>query len=147
MEWNQVTEHMEYESSEMLQIAAIGFTKTYSAKRKYTRTIRQKHIEKINACTYKLLKMSQKTLEEAVPIEQVMNEFYQKFPKFQVMIVWSRDAYELLKYNSNAYGYKMPRHRVVVLQEILQDIRLKGKKKIGRAGVLSINIFRRDLHA
>ena len=62
-----------------------------------------------------------------------MNEFYQKFPKFQVMIVWSRDAYELLKYNSNAYGYKMPRHRVVVLQEILQDIRLKGKKKIGRA--------------
>ena len=138
VEWNQIKDQMECESSEMLQIAAIGFTKRYSGKRKYTRTIRPKHIEKIKACTYKLLKMSPKTLEEAVPMEQVMNEFYQKFPKFQVVIVWSRDAYELLKYNSSAYGYKMPRHRVVVLQELLQDIRPKGKKKMG---------FQKALHA
>ena len=47
------------------------------------------------------------------------------------MLCGQNETYELLKIRTDKYGISMPRHRVIVLQQLLMQIAGDGKKVIG----------------
>lgn len=53
------------------------------------------------------------------------------FPKYKYVVVWTKDTYELFKRGMDTYGYSMPRHRVIVFQEVLMHIASDGVNQIG----------------
>ena len=61
--------------------------------------------------------------------EIVLQKIKMSFPKYKYVVVWTKDTYELLKMDT--YGYSMPRHRVIVFQEVLMHIASDGVNQIG----------------
>ena len=53
------------------------------------------------------------------------------FPNYKYIVVWTNETYELLKRRTDKYGISMPRHRVIILQQLLMQIAGDGKKVIG----------------
>ena len=59
------------------------------------------------------------------------------FPKFKYIVVWTKDTYDLFIRSAKQAGIKLPRHRVLVLQDIIGLIATSGKKRIGFEMVLT----------
>lgn len=53
------------------------------------------------------------------------------FPKFRYAVVWTRDTYDLFLRSAKQAGIKLPKHRVLVLQDIIGFIATSGREKIG----------------
>lgn len=122
IEWNQAANVLDLQQCEIIQIAGIGCLSDYTIERKIFRVVKPKQLDTVKKSTYKLLHLSEKVLSEANPLEVVMNSFFQTFPEYEIMVVWSQDAYDLFEYNIKALGYKMPKHQVVILQEIIGTV-------------------------
>lgn len=63
--------------------------------------------------------------------ETVLQKVKMSFPEYKYVVVWTKDTYDLLKRGMDTYGLAMPRHKVVVLQQILMHIAGDGMNQIG----------------
>ena len=51
--------------------------------------------------------------------EEVMEIVHLCFPVYRYLVVWTRDTYDLFRRDMKECGMVMPKHRVVVLQDVL----------------------------
>ena len=63
--------------------------------------------------------------------ETVLKNMNISFQNYKYIVVWTNETYELLKRRTDKYGISMPRHRVIILQQLLMQIAGDGKKVIG----------------
>ncbi|CBL13236.1 hypothetical protein RO1_28240 [Roseburia intestinalis XB6B4] len=87
--------------------------------------------EKYNPDTLVLSHSTLKSVMQANSEEIVLQKIKMSFPKYKYVVVWTKDTYELFKRGMDTYGYSMPRHRVVVFQEVLMHIASDGVNQIG----------------
>lgn len=62
---------------------------------------------------------------------EVFKRVNQSFPKYKYVVVWTLSTYELFECSMNKAGIKMPRHKVLVLQDILSTVALSKGQNIG----------------
>ena len=94
--------------------------------------------EKYNPDTLVLSHSTLKSVMQANSEEIVLRKVKMSFPKYKYVVVWTKDTYELFKRGMDTYGYSMPRHRVIVFQEVLMHIASDGVNQIGFERALNI---------
>lgn len=62
------------------------------------------------------------TLSNAATKETVLNKFFLSFNNIKTIIVWNRCAYELFVHNASRMGIKIRNHKLIVVQELIEQI-------------------------
>lgn len=127
VEWNQITEETDYVKNEILQMAVIGCSFDYLKKMRMAKMIKPHDVDAITQTTYKLLGISKVAIENAKPAEVVFDNFLRTFEGFKVVVVWNIDSYNLFKNQAESLGFKLPKHKVVELQDVIFTL-VKGIK-------------------
>ena len=58
IEWNKITESLDLQNSEIIQLAGIGCSSEYHIENKFSRIVKPEHIDLVKKDTYKLLHLS-----------------------------------------------------------------------------------------
>ena len=141
IEWNQTPGTKDIEDREPIQIGIIGTDEFMNIKKSFFRAMRLSAEEKYNPDVLSLSHSSLKAVMQAKSEKVVLRKINSLFPQYRYVVVWTNDTYELLKREMDAYGYLMPKHRIIVFQEVLTQIATDGKNRIGferalmRAGI------------
>ena len=84
-----------------------------------------------NPDTFKVSHVTCESSMQANSEEVILQKMLSTFPKFTYLVVWTQDTYELFRRGMKTYGFSIPRHKVVILQDILMHIAGDGKGPIG----------------
>lgn len=122
MEWNQLNNQFNISEDEILEISAICADEDFKNKKTFFSIVKPEHIEYVNKRTLTFLKLGESVLASSSPIEEVIHKFNKAFPKFNIMVVWNRGTYDLFINAIRQNGITLPRHKVIVLQELLTVI-------------------------
>lgn len=131
IEWNQTPETNGIEDREPIQIGVVATDESMNLKKSFSGTMRLSSEEKYNPDTLVLSHSTLKSVMQANSEEIVLRKIKMSFPKYKYVVVWTKDTYELFKRGMDTYGYSMPRHRVIVFQEVLMHIASDGVNQIG----------------
>lgn len=85
----------------------------------FFRLIRPEHPRLLNQQTVKLLQVGNTLLSQANTCSDVLHEVVDQFPRFGLLVIWSREAYDILVEKLHAYGLSLPTRRIIILQEFL----------------------------
>ena len=141
IEWNQTPGTNVIEDREPIQIGIVATDEELNLKKSFSRAMRLRSEENYNPDTLALSHLSLNSVMQANSEETVLQKVKMSFPKYKYVVVWTKDTYNLLKRGMDVYGLAMPRHKVVVLQQILMHIASDGINQIGferalkRAGI------------
>ena len=131
IEWNQTPGTNGIEDREPIQIGVVATDESMNLKKSFSRAMRLSSEEKYNPDTLVLSHSTLKSVMQANSEEIVLRKIKMSFPKYKYVVVWTKDTYELFKRGMDTYGYSMPRHRVIVFQEVLMHIASDGVNQIG----------------
>ena len=131
IEWNQTPGTNGIEDREPIQIGVVATDESMNLKKSFSRAMRLSSEEKYNPDTLVLSHSTLKSVMQANSEEIVLRKVKMSFPKYKYVVVWTKDTYELFKRGMDTYGYSMPRHRVIVFQEVLMHIASDGINQIG----------------
>ena len=131
IEWNQTPGTNGIEDREPIQIGVVATDESMNLKKSFSRAMRLSSEEKYNPDTLVLSHSTLKSVMQANSEEIVLQKIKMSFPKYKYVVVWTKDTYELFKRGMDTYGYSMPRHRVIVFQEVLMHIASDGVNQIG----------------
>ena len=109
----------------------VATDESMNLKKSFSRAMRLSSEEKYNPDTLVLSHSTLKSVMQANSEEIVLQKIKMSFPKYKYVVVWTKDTYELFKIGMDTYGYSMPRHRVIVFQEVLMHIASDGVNQIG----------------
>lgn len=141
IEWNQPPGTTNLEEREPIQIGIVATDEEMNLKKAFSRGIRLSSPENCNPETLTLTHTTLNNVMQGNSEEEVLQRMNMTFPKYKYIVVWTNDTYELLKKGMDKYGLVMPRHRVIVFQQILMNIANNGVKRVGfeialkRAGI------------
>lgn len=122
MEWNQLNNQFNLSEDEILEIAAVYVDKDLINDKTFFKIVKPEHIENVSKKTLTFLRLGINILEVALPIEIIVDKFIKKFSEFDIVVVWNRDTYDLFTNATKLCGITLPKHKVIVLQELLSDI-------------------------
>lgn len=128
IEWNQTPGTLGIEDREPIQIGIIATDENMNPMKSLSKAMRLSSEEKYNPNTLAISHVTLSAVMQANSEEAVWEKVRISFPKYRYIVVWTNDTYELLKRGMAAYGFAMPRHRVIVLQKILMRISTDGKQ-------------------
>lgn len=131
IEWNQTPGTNGIEDREPIQIGVVATDESMNLKKSFSGAMRLSSEEKYNPDTLVLSHSTLKSVMQANSEEIVLRKIKMSFPKYKYVVVWTKDTYELFKRGMDTYGYSMPRHRVIVFQEVLMHIASDGVNQIG----------------
>lgn len=131
IEWNQTPGTNGIEDREPIQIGVVATDEELNLKKSFSRAMRLSSEKKYNPDTLALSHSSLNSVMQANSEEIVLQKVKMSFPKYKYVVVWTKDTYDLLKRGMDNYGLAMPRHKVVVLQQILMHIASDGINPIG----------------
>lgn len=131
IEWNSASKTYDNTKDEILEMAFVAFSEDFKIEKKFARIVKPEHIDQVSKETLQLLHLSKKTLEDAKEISIILEKFQKTFQQFEILIVWNKAAYHLLIENMETEKFKLPKHRVVVLQDVLSALSGNNKGKIG----------------
>lgn len=137
MEWNQKSGTKDLEGREPIQIGLLGADVYLEDTKLFSKGIRLADVNTLTEETCKVTHASVDTVMRANSLEEVFKRVKMSFPKFKYIVVWTKDTYDLFIRSAKQAGIKLPRHRVLVLQDIVGLIATSGKKKIGFEMVLT----------
>ena len=141
IEWNQKAGTTDPEGAEPLQIAIIGTDNNLEYKKRFSKRIRLSDIDTFNEDSCKVMHLTKDKALEGKTEEEIFARVKQTFPSYENVVVWNRTTYDLFRRGMKRAGIAMPRHRLIVLQEVLSRIMLGKGMCIGfvpamkRAGV------------
>lgn len=75
------------------------------------------------------------------PEPEVFEKVRQTFPNYRYVVVWSRETYDVFRESMRRCYLKVPKHTVLVLQDIVQEIartsyeHLRFKTALIKAGI------------
>ena len=131
IEWNQTPGTTGLEDREPIQIGIVATDEDMNLKKSFSRAIRLSSEKKYNPDTLVLSHSALNSIMEANSEEIVLQKIKMSFPKYKYVVVWTIDTYELFKRGMETYGYSMPRHRVIVFQDVLMYIASDGVNQMG----------------
>ena len=137
MEWNQKLGTKDLEGREPIQIGLLGADANLEEKKLFSKGIRLADVNTLTEETCKITHTGVDTVMRANTLEEVFKRVKMSFPKYKYVVVWNKDTYDLFIRSSKQASIKLPRHRVLVLQDIIGLIATSGKKKIGFETVLT----------
>ena len=131
IEWNQTPGTNGMEDREPIQIGIVATDENMNLKKSFSRAMRLSSEKKYNLDTLAVSHFTLNSVMQANSQEVVLQKIKISFPKYRYVVVWTNDTYELFKREMDSYGYSMPRHRVIIFQEVLMYIAGDGVKHIG----------------
>lgn len=137
MEWNQKSGTKDLEGRELIQIGLLGTDACLEETKLFSKGIRLADVNTLTEETCRITHAGVDTIMRANSLEEVFKRVKMSFPKFKYIVVWTKDTYDLFIRSAKQAGIKLPRHRVLVLQDIIGLIATSDKKKIGFEMVLA----------
>ena len=137
MEWNQKSGTKDLEGKEPIQIGLLGADACLEETKLFSKGIRLADVNTLTEETCRITHASVDTIMRANSPEEVFKRVKMSFPKFKYIVVWTKDTYDLFICSAKQSGIKLPRHRVLVLQDIIGLIAVPDNKKIGFETVLT----------
>lgn len=131
IEWNQTPGTTGIEDREPIQIGMLATDKSLAIKKTFSKALRLSNPGHYNPDTLTLSHLTLISIMQANSEETVLQKVKMSFPKYKYVVVWTNDTYELLKKGMDKYGLSMPRHRVILFQQMLMHIASDGKNQIG----------------
>lgn len=112
----------EAKENQVLELAVACFSEDFACQRRFARMVKPTDIYGISERTYQFLNISKKSLMEEDTIDVILDEFSQKFPYYEVIVVWNENTYKLFLEKCCNNHIRLPKHRVLVLQDIIASI-------------------------
>lgn len=131
MEWNQKEGTQGIENREPIQIGLIGTDENLEDIKLFSKYISPEDIGALKAETCKMTHTNEKMLMQAKTLEEVFQRVKLSFSKYEYVVVWTMSTYELFVQSMNKAGIKLPRHKVLILQEVLGWISIKSGQNLG----------------
>ena len=131
IEWNQAPQTTDIEEREPVQIGIVAADANLNIKRTFSKSIRLSNKECFNPNTFTVSHYPLDAIMKSKSEETVLKNMNISFQNYKYIVVWTNETYELLKRRTDKYGISMPRHRVIILQQLLMQIAGDGKKVIG----------------
>lgn len=131
IEWNQAPKTTDIEEREPVQIGIVAVDAKLNIKRTFSKSIRLSNREYFNPNTFTVSHYPLEAIMKSKSEETVLKNMNISFQNYKYIVVWTNETYELLKRRTDKYGISMPRHRVIILQQLLMQIAGDGKKVIG----------------
>ena len=119
LEWNQPPGTTDLVDREAVQIGIVAADAKLNQVKTFSRVIRLKNPESLNPHTVVITHMPGANIMQGRNREEIMGIVHQCFPEYKYLVVWTRDTYDLFKRDMKECGIPMPKHRVVVLQDVL----------------------------
>lgn len=129
IEWNQKAGTTDIQNREPIQIGVIGTNESMDCEKFFSKGICLDDIEALTEATCKLTHTCKMNVMQGKTEKEIFHKLNQSFESYKYIIVWARDTYELFIRGMKRAGLTMPKHSVIVLQEILSIIAV-GKGKI-----------------
>ena len=137
MEWNQKSGTKDLEGREPIQIGLLGADACLEETKLFSKGIRLTDINTLTEETCRITHAGVDTIMRANSLEEVFKRVKKSFPKFKYVVVWTKDTYDLFIRSAKQAEVKLPKHRVLILQDIIGLIATSGMKKIGFETVLT----------
>lgn len=127
IEWNQAINTTGLEGQEPIQIAAIATDEYFNIQKLFSKYVRLEDMDLLTEKTCKLTHVTANVIEAANPSEVVFERFVQSFHHYKFVVVWTEETYLLWKHYMKKHMCKIPRHKVIAVQDIFSQI-TSGKK-------------------
>lgn len=131
IEWNQKEGTTDISGREPIQIGAIGTGKNLEIEKSFSKGIRVKYAETITEKTCKIVHTNVANIMQGNTEEVVFDNVIKTFETFKYVVVWTKDTYDLFCESMERSGVKMPRHRVIIVQDVLNQVLVKKSDNIG----------------
>lgn len=131
IEWNQIAGTTDIDKREPIQIGIIETDEKLERQKLLSESIRLKSVETLTDETCKLVHVRRESIMQAKTEKEVFEKVKQSFPTYDYIVVWTKDTYEIFKSGMDKTDISMPRHRVLVLQDILNLISMNCEEKLG----------------
>lgn len=131
IEWNQTPGTIDLESREPIQIGVLATDENMNIKKTFSKAIRLSNQDCYNQDAFSLTRLKLNSVMQTNSEETVLQKFKMSFPRYKYVVVWTNETYKLLRIGMDKYGLKMPKHRVVIFQQIIMHIAGNGVKPIG----------------
>ena len=141
LEWNQTPGTTDLEDREAVQIGIVATDARLNQVKTFSRMIRLKDPDTLNLRTVMITHMPKYNIMQGRTREEVMEIVQQCFPTYKYLVVWTRDTYDLFRRDMKECGIPMPKHRVVILQDILglitgnTDRQIRFERALWNAGI------------
>ena len=137
MEWNQKSGTKDLEGREPIQIGLLGADACLEETKLFSKGIRLTDVNTLTEETCRITHAGVDTIMRANSLEEVFKRVKKSFPKFKYVVVWTKDTYDLFIRSAKQAEVKLPKHRVLILQDFIGLIATSSKKKIGFETVLA----------
>ena len=137
MEWNQKAGTGDVSNREPTQIALLGTDDNFGNAKLFSKNIRLDDVSTLTEQTCKLTHTNARAVMLANSLETVFKRIKQTFPKYRYVVVWTMDTYDLFIQSMKKAGVEVPRHGVIVMQDIISSIVRTKDSVIGFKTALS----------
>ena len=131
IEWNQKAGTSDIDNREPIQIAVIGTDKDLKCQKLFSKSICLNNIETLTEETCKLTHVTKENVMQAKSEEEIFGKVSRSFTFYKYLVVWTISTYEIFRAAMKRTDQKMPRHKVLVLQDILNRITNRHKNCLG----------------
>ena len=131
IEWNQAPGTIDLDGREAIQIGVVAADVELQKVKTFSKAIRLSDPNLFNEQTEHISHNSIDNIMQGNGENVVLSNFSQTFPDYHYLIVWTQDTYDLFIRDMRKYGISIKRHKVVILQEVLDIITGNSGNQIG----------------
>lgn len=122
LEWNQKEGTTDLVNREPVQIGILGTDERLIQKTLFSRGIRLADASDLTEMTCEMIHATKEMIMKAKTEGEVLDRVKQTFSSYRYVVVWTKDTYELFRAGMERNNIPMPRHKVVVLQDVLRVV-------------------------
>ena len=131
IEWNAKDGSQNIADWEPILVAAIGTDDKFNILKKFSKRVGLEDISTLTAKTCQLTHAKKEEVSLAKPACEVFKNFSITCSKYEFIVVWTRETYEVYRQEMERFRLSIPKHRVLCLQEILSTIAMDENRNPG----------------
>lgn len=122
LEWNQARGTTDLAGRDVIQIGALGTEEDLDRKKIFSKMICPEDPSLLRADTCQKMHLTRENVLSGNSQEVIYHKFRLTFPVCQYLVMWSQEDYRLFRSGMRKSQIAMPRHKVVILQDIIETI-------------------------
>lgn len=126
IEWSQSDSHDRTAGDEILSIGAVGCDENLKELVRFSSIIRPLCVNNISKESLEFIHATKEEIEEANDAGKVFEKFKEHCPKFEILVMWSRESYDIFLESVEKTGAKLHYSRTLIMQELLAFVDKKG---------------------
>lgn len=131
IEWNQAEGTSGIEGREPVQIAIVGIDEQLEKQKIFSKAICPENMDSLTEKTCKVVHMTKELIMMANSEAIVYEKVTQSFPEYKYIVVWTKDTYDLFKAGMKKNHLSLPKHKVIIMQDVVGWIAAKKDAQIG----------------